>query len=177
MASMTDAGGYRVLRAAALDAIVSELRETVAVDRCTLRLEVAGEFFPVVHESRTTRAGTLVGDREIPLQGQPVVEALLSGVEQVVQADSAAASADPAFQRMLRHYGGLGAQIVTPVREGERLLGIISLHHLEGTRAWSEPELALARAGAELVARLIGDGSALRRAAGGSGTSAPEQPG
>jgi GAF domain-containing protein len=155
-ALMTDEGGYRSLRAAALDAIVGELRATVAVDRCTLRLERAGEYFPVVHESRTTRAGTLIGDRGVSLQGQPVVEAILAGARQVVQDDSAAASEDPAFQEMLRHYGGLGAQIVTPVREGERLLGIISLHHLGGTREWSEPELALARTAAELVRRLLG---------------------
>jgi GAF domain-containing protein len=57
---------------------------------------------------------------------------------------------------MLEHYGGLGAQIVTPVREGERLLGIISLHHLGGPREWAERELSLARAGAQLAACLIG---------------------
>jgi GAF domain-containing protein len=159
MPLMTDEGGYRSLRAAALDAIVGALRETVAVDRCTLRLDRAGEYFPVAYESRTTRAGTLIGDRDVSLLGQPVVEAILAGAQQVVQTDSATSSVDPAFQEMLRHYGGLGAQIVTPVREGERLLGIISLHHLGGTREWSEPELALARAAAELVRRLIGEGS------------------
>lgn len=153
---MGDADGYRLLRPAALDGIVSALRETVGVDRCTLRLEVEGEYFPVVHEARTPSTGTLVGDRHVSLQGQPVVAAILSGAEQVVQTDSAHASTDPAFQRMLEHYGGLGAQIVTPVREGERLLGIISLHHLGGPREWAERELSLARAGAQLAACLIG---------------------
>jgi GAF domain-containing protein len=149
---------YGLLRVAALDAIVSELRERVGVDRCTLRLEVEGEFFPVVHESRAPGVGSLIGDREVSLQGQPVVEAILSGVEQVVQVDCAAASEDPAFRRMLVHYGALGAQIVTPVRAGERLLGIISLHHLSGPREWSDSQLALPRAGAELVARLVAGG-------------------
>lgn len=172
---MTDEGGYGLLRAAALDSIVGALRETAAVDRCTLRLDRAGEYFPVVHESRTSRAGTLIGDCDVSLQGQPVVEAILAGARQVVQSDSATASGDPAFQEMLRHYGGLGAQIVTPVREGERLLGIISLHHLGGTREWSEPELALARAAAELVRRLIGDGSGSRTQPG-QATSARERP-
>lgn len=157
---MSEADGYDRLRAAALDTVVAQLRERVGVDRCTLRLEVLGEYFPVVHEARTPNAGTLIGDREVSLQGQPVVEAILSGVEQVVQTDSAGASSDAAFQRMLRHYGGLGAQIVTPVREGDRLLGIISLHHLGGTREWTPGELALAGDGAALVARLVGDGRA-----------------
>jgi maleate isomerase len=152
---VNETGGYRLLLGAALQAIVSTLRESVGVDRCTLRLDVPGEYFPVVYEALAPSAGTLIGDRDVSLRGQPVVEAILSGVDQVVQSDSAAASADPAFQRMLVHYGGLGAQIVTPSRADGRLLGIISLHHLGGTREWSERELSLARSGAELVARLV----------------------
>lgn len=157
---MTNHDEYRLLRGAALEAIVAALREQVDVDRCTLRLEVAGEYFPVVHEARTPGTGTLIGDRAVSLQGQPVVEAILAGAEQVVQPDCAAASNDPAFQAMLVHYGGLGAQIVTPVRDGAELLGIISLHHLDGPREWSDRELALARAGADLVRRLITEGAA-----------------
>src|SRR5437588_5898592 len=157
---MTNHDEYRLLRGAALEAIVAALREQVDVDRCTLRLEVAGEYFPVVHESRTPGTGTLIGDRSVSLQGQPVVAAILAGAEQVVQPDCPAASEDPAFQAMLERYGGLGAQIVTPVRDGEALLGIISLHHLGGPRDWSARELALGRAGAELVRRLVADAPA-----------------
>jgi GAF domain-containing protein len=153
--AMADRDEYLQLRAAALDAIVAALREQVDVDRCTLRLEVEGEYFPVVHEARTPGTGSLIGDRKVSLQGQPVVEAILGGAEQVIQRDCAVASDDPAFQAMLAHYGGLAAQIVTPVREGTALLGIISLHHLGSPREWSERELALPRAGADLVRRLV----------------------
>ncbi len=149
---------YARLRADALEAIVSALRASVGVNRCTLRLDVAGEYFPVVHESRTTDAGTLIGDREVSLQGQPVVEAILGGATQVVQPDTATASEDPAFQAMLAHYGGLGAQIVTPVRDQGKLLGIISLHHLGGSREWSRGERETALDAAELVRRLIAAG-------------------
>ena len=148
---------YEQLRAAALEAIISSVRAQVGVDRCTLRLEVPGEYFPVVHESRTPDARTLIGDREVPLQGQPVVETILSGVDQVVQPDTATASEDPAFRTMLRHYGGLGAQIVTPVRDHGRLLGIISLHHLGGPREWSKAEKDAAFDAVELVRRLVAD--------------------
>jgi GAF domain-containing protein len=151
---MADAAEY-LLRAAALESIVVTLRQEVDVDRCTLRLDVAGEYFPVVHESRTASTGTLIGDRGVSLQGQPVVTAILAGAEQVVQRDCPSASDDPAFQAMLAHYGGLGAQIVTPVRDGASLVGIISLHHLGGPRDWSARELALGRAGATLVRRLM----------------------
>jgi GAF domain-containing protein len=157
---MTDHDHLLRLRATALDAIVAALREQVDVDRCTLRLDVAGEYFPVVHEALAAGTGSLIGDRKVSLQGQPVVEAILGGAEQVVQPDCAAASDDPAFQAMLAHYGGLAAQIVTPVREGAALLGIISLHHLGSPREWSERELALPCAGADLVRRLLAAGSA-----------------
>ena len=60
---MTDHDEYLQLRAATLDALVEALREQVGVDRCTLRLEVAGEYFPVVHESLTSGTGSLIGDR------------------------------------------------------------------------------------------------------------------
>jgi GAF domain-containing protein len=153
--AMTDHDELQLLRATALDAIVAALREQVGVDRCTLRLEVEGEYFPVVHEALSTGTGSLIGDRKVSLQGQPVVEAILGGAEQVVQPDTSVASDDPAFQAMLAHYGGLGAQIVTPVRDGTELRGIISLHHLGSPREWSERELALPRAGADLVRRLI----------------------
>lgn len=154
---MTDHDEFLLLRAAALDALVAALREQVGVDRCTLRLEVEGEYFPVVHESLSAGTGTLIGDRKVSLQGQPVVEAILGGAVQVVQPDCASASDDPAFQAMLGHYGGMGAQIVTPVRKGTDLLGIISLHHLGSPREWSERELALPRAGADLVRRLVAE--------------------
>jgi GAF domain-containing protein len=95
---------------------------------------------------------------QLSLQGQPVVDAIVAGAEQVVQEDSPTASDAPAFQAMLIRYGGLGAQIVTPVREGASLLGIISLHHLGGPRHWSEEELALARAGVDVVRWLINAG-------------------
>jgi GAF domain-containing protein len=155
---MTDYDRILLLRASALDAIVAALREHVGVDRCTLRLEVAGEYFPVVHEALTPGTGSLIGDRKVSLQGQPVVEAILAGAEQVVQPNCAAASDDPAFRAMLVHYGGLAAQIVTPVKDGDELLGIISLHHLGNPREWSERELALPRAGADLVRRLVAGG-------------------
>jgi GAF domain-containing protein len=135
--------------------ILDELRTALNADRCTLRLNVPGETFPVVHESLGEGAGTLVGERTVVLRGQPVVEALLSGVDQVVQEDCPAASDDPAFRAMLAAYGGLSAQIVTAVRDGERLIGIVSVHVLGGTRAWAPIDLGRARRAAEDIGTLL----------------------
>ena len=102
---MTDHDPVLLLRATALDAIVAALREQVGVDRCTLRLDVAGEYFPVVHESRT-RTPNLIADRKLSLQGQPVVEAILSGRRSGGAAGRPMASEDPAFQAMLATTAG-----------------------------------------------------------------------
>lgn len=155
---MTSGSPLDRARGAALDAIVAVLREIFDVQRCTLRLEVEGDFFPVLHEACTPPAHSLIGDRRVALPGQPVVEVLLGGADQVVQPDTRAASNDPAFLRMLDLYDGIGAQIVTAVRRDGRLLGMISLHQLGGPRSWTAEEAALAREAAELVAQLIEGG-------------------
>jgi GAF domain-containing protein len=149
------------IRGAALDAVALGLREAFAVARCTVRIDVAGDLFPVVHESCVPPAHSLIGERRVELRGQPVIEALLAGADQIVQPDTRAASSDPAFLRMLEIYDGMGAQIVTAVRIGGRLAGVISLHHLGGPREWTPAETELARVAAALVARILdesGDG-------------------
>jgi GAF domain-containing protein len=133
--------------------ILDDLRADLDADRCTLRLDVPGETFPVVHESRGPGVGTLIGERTVVLSGQPVVQAMLSGTEQVVQDDCSTASDDPAFHAMRETYGGLRAQIVTAVRTGDALVGILSVHVLGGTRAWSAAECARASEACAAVAR------------------------
>ena len=61
------------LRNAALQAIVDELRAMFDVGRCTLRRDVPGEPFPVVHEALAPGVGSLIGDTSVSLAGQPVV--------------------------------------------------------------------------------------------------------
>ena len=74
---------------------------------------------------------------------------------QVVQDDCAAAYDDPAFQRMLDAYGGLAAQIVTPVLRDGELAAIVSLHQLGAPRTWTEDEIATATKTAERVGELL----------------------
>ena len=75
-------------------------------------------------------------ERTVDLRTQPVVLELQTG-RQVVQDDCRTAYDDPAFQRMLDAYGGLAAQIVTPVFDGDRLRAVVSLHQLGRPRAWT----------------------------------------
>jgi GAF domain-containing protein len=115
----------------------------------TLRREVLGESpFPVVEEALAPGVVSLRGETSVHLPTQPVVREVRAG-RQVVQNDCALAYDDPAFQATLAAYGGLAAQIVTPVTVSGRLVGILSVHQLGAPHAWSPGEIAACdRAGA-----------------------------
>lgn len=154
---MDGVSGLSRLEAKLLQALVEDLRAEFDVGRCTLRRDVAGETFPVVFEALAPGVAGLIGDTRVDLRGQPVVKAMASGSGQVVQPDSRAAfPGDEAFLRMLDLYGGMRAQIVTPVRVGGELRAIVSLHELRRARHWSEEETWLAREAARLAGAIIG---------------------
>ena len=88
------------------------------------------------------------------LPTQPVVLAVQAG-RQVVQDDCAAAYDDPDFHAMLAAYGGLAAQIVTPVEVRDRLEAILSVHQLGSPRRWSAEEVAAATDAAARIAELL----------------------
>ena len=56
---------------------------------------------------------------------------------------------------MLSAYGGLAAQIVTPVLRDGRLEGILSLHQLGAPRRWTQEEIAAAAGAAERIGELL----------------------
>lgn len=151
--------GLADLQAALLQSFVDQLRLMFDVGRCTLRRPI-GQTFPVVQEALAPGVGSIVGDTEVDLRGQPVVRVIQDERRQVVQDDCRRAYDDPAFQRMLDVYGGLGAQIVTPVVVDGNLGGIISLHHVGGPRAWTRQETDLAADAARLAARILAEGAA-----------------
>lgn len=140
----------------ALEGVLDELRAECTADRCTLRLDLPDQTFPVVVESRGAGVGTLIGERTVTLPGQPVVEALRAGAGQVVQDDCLRAHDDPAFRAMLTAYGGLSAQIVTAVRNADGLRGIVSVHVLGGTRAWTSEHTGAAQRACVLIDRILG---------------------
>jgi GAF domain-containing protein len=134
-----------------LEAIVRQLLAETGASRVTLRQDVPGDYaFPVTHEAVAPGVGSLKEERTVDLRTQPVVRELEGG-RQVVQNDSVAANDDPAFQQMLRTYGGLSAQIVTPVMHDERLVAIVSVHELRRPRVWTAVEIRAATLAAEEV--------------------------
>ena len=135
-----------------IDAILSDLLAATGASRVTLRQALPGEYaFPVTHEALATGVGSLGGERSIDLRTQPVALEVAAG-RQVVQDDCATAYDDPAFHRMREVYGGLAAQIVTPVVRAGDVIGIVSLHQLGAPRRWADAEIAACR---DTAARLV----------------------
>lgn len=137
-----------------LGEVIDSLLAATRASRVTLRRDLPGDAFPVVEEALQPGVASLRGERSVHLPTQPVVLEVRRG-RQVVQDDCRAAYDDPAFQRMLETYGGLAAQIVTPVIVDGKLLAIVSVHQLGSPRQWTDAEVAAAARAAEEVRELL----------------------
>lgn len=138
-----------------LHAVLADLLERTGASRVTLRRDLPGPAaFPVVEEALAPGVQSLRDERTVHLPTQPVVLEVQQG-RQVVQDDCAGAYDNPAFHAMLATYGGLAAQIVTPVQVDGRLEAILSLHQLGTPRRWSADEVAAAAQAAQRVRELL----------------------
>jgi len=138
-----------------IDHVLHDLLARTGASRVTLREDAPGEYaFPVTHEALAPGVGSLRDERTVELRDQPVAIEVGAG-RQVVQDDCATAYDDPAFHRMREAYGGLAAQIVTPVSRDGAVCGIVSLHQLGAPRRWTEDEIEACRAAAARVAELL----------------------
>ena len=147
--------GAPVHPSSTITSVLEELRAELGADRVTLRRNVPGDHaFPVTDEALAPGVGSLREERTVDLRTQPVV-ALLQQGQQVVQDDTRAAFDDPAFLRMLDTYGGLAAQIVTPIFVDSRLEAIVSLHQLGEPRKWGDADTAACSRAAERVRELL----------------------
>ena len=138
-----------------INVILADLLAGTDASRVTLRQDEPGDYaFPVTHESLAPGVSSLRQERTVDLQTQPVVAQVRDG-QQVVQDDTRAAFDDPQFQKMLDTYGGLAAQIVTPIFRDGRLVAIVSLHQLGEPRRWTPDEVAAASLAAQSIGELL----------------------
>ncbi len=145
------------LKNSALQGILDDLRIALGVQRCTLRQNVSEAYaFPVTHESRSEGTWSLLGDFTIIQTGQPVIQKMLTERTQVVQDDTRNASTDPLFHVMLKHYGDMRAQIVTPLFVGDTLTAVLSIHNLKELRTWTPAEMQLGQFATRLIGAVIG---------------------
>ena len=140
---------------AEIDDVLQALLSSTGASRVTLRQDLPGDYaFPVTHEALAAGVGSLREERTVDLRNQPVALELVAG-RQVVQDDCAQAYDDPAFHRMREIYGGLAAQIVTPVLANGRTAAIVSVHQLGSPRRWTEDEIEACTAAAARVGQLL----------------------
>jgi GAF domain-containing protein len=137
-----------------IDTILHELLSATGASRVTLRQDVPGDIFPVTHEALSDGTPSIRDVATPDMARQPVVREVQQG-RQIVQDDCPAASEEPHFREMLELYGGLRAQIVTPVVENGRVTAIVSLHQLGRTRQWRADEIAAASEAARRVGELL----------------------
>jgi GAF domain-containing protein len=137
-----------------IDTMLEQLLSATGASRVTLREDVAGDVFPVTHEALADGAPSITGVATPDMARQPVVLEVQQG-RQVVQDDCLASSAEPHFRAMLELYGGLRAQIVTPILRDGRVRAIVSLHQLGLTRHWTRDEIEAARQTAERVGAVL----------------------
>jgi GAF domain-containing protein len=138
-----------------VEPILERLLSQLGASRVTLRRDLPGErAFPVTDEALAPGVASLRDETTIDLRGQPVAKEVSSG-RQVVQDDCASAYDDPEFHRLRAVYGGLAAQIVTPVVVGDRVAGIVSVHQLGSPRRWTADEIESCTAAAAEVAELL----------------------
>lgn len=136
---------------AILEAVLAE----TGASRVTLRRgEDDGYAFPVTNEALAADVPSLRQERSVDLRTQPVVVDVRTR-GQVVQHDSRAASDDADFRRMLDAYGGVAAQIVTPVVARGDVVAILSVHQLGRPRSWTDAEASACRRAAERLAELV----------------------
>ncbi len=145
-----------------LHSIIAELHADLGVSRVTLRqgrTDATGDgVFPVTHEVLAAGVESLIGVETPNMPGQPVVLKILAGEQVVQRACQDDFIGDEPYHAMLELYGGMRAQIVTPVPIEGATAAIISAHQLGRTRDWSEAEIARCRAAADLVLPLLTQG-------------------
>lgn len=135
--------------------ILGELLAETGASRVTLRRDLPGDYaFPVTDEALAPGVKSLREERTVDLRSQPVALEVAAG-RQVVQDDCATAYDDPAFHRMRETYGGLAAQIVTPVLRDGAVTGIVSLHQLGAPRNWMREQIEACRAAAARLEGLL----------------------
>ena len=137
-----------------LQKAIEDLLATTGASRVTLRRETGDAFFPVVHEALAEGAGSIRDVVAPNMPQQPVVLEIVEG-RQVIQNDCLTAFDDPDFQKMLGMYGGMRAQIVTPVMIDGALKGIISVHQLGSAREWRPEEIEACKHTADTVRDLF----------------------
>jgi len=131
-------------------AIIDELLHATGASRTTLRLEEPGGDFPVVAEALAPGIRSIKGSARMPVRNSGTF-AFFERERRILVVNDCRTSDPPTPQDLMDFYG-VRAEILAPLMDGARIVGIVSVHHAPGPREWTEVEIdALARASARIL--------------------------
>jgi GAF domain-containing protein len=139
-----------------LEQIAADLRRATGASRTTIRLEDAGGDFPVVAEDRGAGVSSLLTGSVGDVRAAATFQWVAREHRPLIQDDLR--HADPAPPATLIEAYGAQAQMLAPVLDGDRLLGVVSVHESSGPRAWTAEEVAAIEDAASRVARHVAGG-------------------
>lgn len=142
-----------------LSEIAQRLLAATGASRTTVRLEGDGSF-PIVAEAVAPGIPTLSGTSVPGMTAAGTFLHLARERTILVQPDLD--NADPAPPPALIAAYGAKAQMLAPILDGERLIGILSVHESSGPRDWRADDVQALEAAAADVTRAVeedGEGS------------------
>lgn len=135
--------------------IIDELLHATGASRTTLRLEEPGGDFPVVAEALAPGIRSIKGVSRIPVRNSATF-AFFERERRILVVNDCRTSDPPTPQELMDFYG-VRAEILAPLMDGGRIVGIVSVHYAPGPREWTEVEIeALTRASARILGELKG---------------------
>lgn len=140
----------------ALQTIADELLAATRSGRTTIRVDVPGDFFPVVAESlmpgvRSFRDYSMAWVEHAPT---PIYDIVSRERKMLVQTDCAHDERPPPTE-IIRDYG-VQAQMLAPVVDGDGVVAIIAVHEVRGPRQWTSEEIAALEHAVAQVLKVLG---------------------
>lgn len=132
--------------------VLDELREQTWASRTTLRLANAGEAVRLVGESLADGVASMTdGPREDPTQ-YPTYQFLERERTLLIQGDTRTHQVRP--PESLIDWFRVYAQMLAPIISSGGVVGVISVHLVDETRAWTEADVAALKVAQGIVRRL-----------------------
>jgi GAF domain len=119
--------------------ILEDLRRVTNASRTTLRLEQPGGDFPVVAEALAAGMRSIRGDSGIAVRDSATFTFLDRERRLLIVNDCRVS--DPPTPHQLMEFYGVRAEMLAPLIDGERIVGIVSVHLAGETREWSGTEI------------------------------------
>jgi GAF domain-containing protein len=120
--------------------LVDELLRSTSAGRVTLRLEDEAGQLPVIAEAVSGGVNRIQNEPLIDIRSAATVKVLEATGEALVQDDLLNTDVVPP-QELLEMYRAR-AQMLAPIIANERLVGILSVHHVQGPRKWTPHDIA-----------------------------------